>query len=167
MLRRYFEFVQSSQYGFLLCAVLLYATALLKSHTLFISPPEAITEEPLFGIPFNWMVAGAAIYEWAVATYILVNRNSLKSAILLLHLSTMFLLYRLAVSAIHPGSFCNCLGNLPGLMGLSYQTGSHVALSLLALFFLVALLRIWGAVSSPTLNCLPSRTVSGTEAGNP
>lgn len=115
---------------------ILAATGLAKAVVAMGTSPVLGALDPLTG--FTWkstfMLIGAV--EVAVATAIILTRDVLFRAVLMLWIGGCFAGYRIWMWASGFSGPCKCLGSLPELAGLSDESASvFVSICLAAIFF--------------------------------
>jgi hypothetical protein len=78
--------------------------------------------DPLFGLPRGQVLLVVACLELMVVGGLLSRMAARRKHLLLLWLSTSFLLYRIAIYSIAPGKPCACLGSLTEVLPFSEAT---------------------------------------------
>lgn len=92
--------------------VLLLATAMAKIISVKSSAKILDFPDPVFLIPYRWVLLGAGLVEVGVAVACLVGREIKLQGLLLAWLSSAFILYRLGLVLTGYHKMCPCLGTL-------------------------------------------------------
>jgi hypothetical protein len=91
--------------------------------------------DPLFGLAHRDMLIGAGLLEIGIVVALLARIHPRIKHLLLLWLSTCFLIYRISFRLINPGKPCPCLGSLTEKLPLS-QSAIDTLLVGIVLFLL-------------------------------
>ena len=116
---------------------ILAITALAKLWSALGASKALIVTDPLFGVSYKHLLAGAAVAEIIVATICVFGRSRKLAVSSVAYLCTNFLLYRICLSWIGWKQPCGCMGSLTDALHIKAQTADHIALGLL-LYMLAA-----------------------------
>lgn len=94
-----------------LCSLCLMGTALFKLISALGHAKLLSVYDPIFLIPNRYVFAGVGLLESAVAIYLLGKAPTVKKLLVVLWLSSVFVLYRLSKFLLDIGEPCSCLGN--------------------------------------------------------
>jgi len=110
----------------------LAATGLAKALSA-IGPARALdVADPLFGIPFRYLLLLVGLAELLVAFFCLFTDKAQFSLLAVAWLSTNFLVYRLGLWFIGWHKPCGCLGNLTDMLHISPTTADNIMKAVLA-----------------------------------
>ncbi len=93
-------------------AIILIITGGAKIWSALGSAKVLIVSDPLVGMEFRYLLLLVGIIELLVAFICLLSRRDLLRTLLVVWLSTNFLIYRLGLRMIDWHKPCSCLGNL-------------------------------------------------------
>lgn len=110
----------------------LAATALAKGFSAM-GPARALdVVDPLFGIPFRYLLLLVGLAELFIAFFCLFTDKAQFSLLAVAWLSTNFLVYRLGLWFIGWHKPCGCLGNLTDVLHISPTTADNIMKVVLA-----------------------------------
>lgn len=118
--------------GFLLIAGgLLAVTAAAKLYSSFPASPVLLSREPVFMLPLRSLFIVSGILELAIALYCIWSRSNFNRALLIVCISTTFVLYRAALLSFGYTGPCPCLGTVTDSIGISPEKADYFLLSML------------------------------------
>jgi hypothetical protein len=108
------------------CCVILTLTGWVKlysatGHVGILALPDA-----LFGVSNRILLLTTGSLELGIVFFVLFNRDNVTNCICVGWIALNFLLYRLGVFLIHPGTLCPCLGTLTSKIGLKPEYVSWI-----------------------------------------
>lgn len=130
-----------------LVAAVLVVTALAKFHGATANWEATAPADPVTGVNLRLVLAAAVVLELAVAGFLLFGHNPEAKYLVILWLSALFTLYRVAHWWVSPGTGCPCLGRMPGLDALTPTWGEELLSAAVVGMFLGSL----GFLLHPTL----------------
>lgn len=80
--------------------------------------------DPIFGIPFNWLLLSVGLIELAIAVLCLTSTRRERALGLVAALSINFLVYRMALWLVGWHGYCPCLGTLTQAIHLSRHSAN-------------------------------------------
>ena len=78
--------------------------------------------DPIFGIPFRWLLLAVGVLELVIAGVCFFSRNKRLATLLVAWLATNFVVYRLGLLWVGYHKPCGCLGNITDALHISPQT---------------------------------------------
>lgn len=103
---------------FVSIAVLLLVTAVAKLFSATGSSKILEMSDPIFLVSYGHLMYGVAIMEMLVAAYSYLGRSDLLRALVILWMSTNFMLYRFGMQMLNI-RLCPCVGTLGDRIGLT------------------------------------------------
>jgi hypothetical protein len=97
---------------FLSSCAFLFITAVAKIVSAFGGAPILREADPIFGLPFKYVMLLVAALELGVSYLILSSQKTVTKALSILMITSCFALYRFGLSFIGYNGLCPCLGNL-------------------------------------------------------
>ncbi len=111
--------------------VILGLTGLAKLWSALGPARALLALDPLLGISYKHLLAGAAVAEIIVATIRFFGRSLEAAVRLVAYLCTNFMLYRIGLWWIGWKQPCGCMGSLTDALHIRLQTADRIALVLL------------------------------------
>jgi len=135
------------QHWFVVSAdLLLLVTGLAKVFSAFGEARVLTTTDPLFEIPFRYLIFSVGLTEITIAVVCSCARSNAFKMGLLLSLSLSFLAYRFGLYLVGYSGPCHCLGNLTDALHILPQTADMTMKIILAYLLLgscAGLLDLW------------------------
>ena len=103
-------------------ALLLAGAALAKFVSAFGSARILHLPDPLFDVKNQYVLLGVGIIETMAASYLLFGREILRKFLILMWLSSCFVIYRVCIWRLAPDKPCPCLGNLTDNLPIAPHT---------------------------------------------
>jgi hypothetical protein len=116
--------------------VVLAVTGCAKLISFFGSERILYLGDPIFGIPFRYLLLLVGILEVIIACVCFLPNKHKLSALLVLFLATNFAIYRLALWFMGWHRPCNCLGNLADALHIPPQT-ADTAMKIILAYLLI------------------------------
>ena len=123
-------------------AFILLFTALVKLASFIEGGPLIERKDPVFNIKLSFFFFFSATVEIIAAAMIFGCGRNVRSCLIVLWVSSLFIIYRLTLYLIGWGGFCQCLGNFSEWSGLSNQQLNALASAMAWYLFLGSLVLI-------------------------
>lgn len=130
------------KFFFVSTALALFLTAVAKLYSATGTAKILSISDPLFHLNNGTLMSGLGLLEAAVAVYLLLGRDQLMRAAVLLWLSSNFIMYRLAIDLLGV-KMCPCLGTLASNLPLSKAQVENSLAAFVLYWFLGSAFILW------------------------
>jgi hypothetical protein len=110
----------------LTAGAILGVTGVAKIATAFESAPRMASTDPIFGIPFRYLMLTAGMAEVVIAGVCFFRRTRRMTPVFVASLATSVVVYRLGQWWLDWTGPCGCLGNLTHVLYLSPRTVDQI-----------------------------------------
>jgi hypothetical protein len=94
--------------------------------------------DPIFGLPFRYLLLGVGILECFIAVLCFIRRFEQLGTALVAWMSSAFLIYRFGLWFVGWHRPCPCMGNLTEMLHLSPQAADNIIKGLLSYLLIMS-----------------------------